>query len=81
MWEDTSMICDIVCTLLFMTTTSLHVCSHSPLTLTSPASLIFLTCAAERGCGFGCAGGGCGCDRCSPRVHCHHSDGVVGTTV
>ena len=59
-----------------------HVCSYSPLTPTSPVSLAILTYAVERGCGFSSTGGGCGCDRCPPScVHCHHSDGVVGTTV
>ena len=59
----------------------MHVYTHSPLSPTSPVSLVILTCAVERGCGFSSTGGGCGCDRCSPIGHCHHSDGVVGTTV
>ena len=59
-----------------------HVCSHSPLTPTSPVSLVILTCVVECGCGFNSTGGRCGCDSCPPRcAHCHHSDGVVGTTV
>ena len=56
-----------------------HVYTHSPLTPTSPVSLVILICTANRG--FSSTGGGCGCDRCSPIGHRHHSDGVACTTV